>query len=304
MKIETAVTLEIGKMKQPIVIAYQIGLIISALYKNKIYQGEKLSFLKREYPQRDSYTYLIQRLIDSGVLRHSPEASHDEIFTVLSQTTPSAEEIACCVDPFCYVSHLSAMEYHGLTDRFSKVLFLTAPKQISWKQLAKEKMEKDLGLSFGSYINAGLPKLKHLRLKKISRKVVSTHISSHYNPGSYVITKGKALRVSSIGRTFLDMIRNPSLCGGIYHVLNVFSQNAARYLHLIIGEVQQHGTHIDKVRVGYILDERLGLDDPHIETWKASVQRGGSRKLSSENPYLPIFSEKWCLSINIEEVEE
>jgi predicted transcriptional regulator of viral defense system len=95
------------------------------------------------------------------------------------------------------------------------------------------------------------------------------------------------------------MIRDPSLCGGIYHVLDVYAQNAERYLLLIVNEVQQHGSLIDKARAGYILDERLGLPHPIIEAWKASVQRGGSRKLSTKDPYMPVFSEKWDLSINI-----
>jgi predicted transcriptional regulator of viral defense system len=114
------------------------------------------------------------------------------------------------------------------------------------------------------------------------------------------------MRVATIGRTFLDMIREPELCGGIYHVLEVYAEYAQRYLRLIVDVIDRHGSKIDKVRAGYILDERLEL--PHanstIESWRALVQRGGSRKLQANAPYSSRFSEKWCLSINIEEAEE
>ena len=113
--------------------------------------------------------------------------------------------------------------------------------------------------------------------------------------------KGQCLRVSSIGRTFFDMLRNPSLCGGIYHVLDVYEESVKRYLKVIVNELERHGSAIDKVRAGYVLEERLGLSDPCIDGWKEHIQRGGSRKLVADEPYKPVFSDNWCLSINIEE---
>lgn len=304
MKVTTATALEIGELKRPVVTAYQLGVIIFSLYTTKTYQGKALRFLKREAPQRGSYNNIIKKLIASGVLNRTIGMSHPEIFSVLSQRISSAGEAACCVNPFCYVSHLSAMEYHGFTDRLPKMLFMSEPNPAIWKKLANERMEKDLGSSLKTYIDAGLPRLRRLHLKKITRKTVNVQTSAHYNPGAYITVQGTDLKVSSIGRTFLDMIRYPSLCGGIYHVLDIYSQQAERYLRLIVEEVQQHGTLIDKVRVGYILDERLGLSHPIIDTWKTSVQRGGSRKLSTDAPYAPVFSEKWNLSINIEDTTD
>jgi predicted transcriptional regulator of viral defense system len=141
-------------------------------------------------------------------------------------------------------------------------------------------------------------------VKKISKKNINIYNSSKYTPGSYITVKGKYLKISNIGRTFLDMLCNPSLCGGIYHVLDVYQENAKRYLRLIVDEVDRHGSAIDKVRVGYVLDERLGLSEPRLEKWREKVQRGGSRKLVADAPYKSVFSEKWCLSINIEDSSE
>lgn len=75
------------------------------------------------------------------------------------------------------------------------------------------------------------------------------------------------------------MIREPDLCGGIYHILEVIEAHAATYLRLIINEIEQHSTKIDKVRAGYILEERLELKNPTLELWQNEMRRGGSRKL-------------------------
>lgn len=301
MQLSQAIALEIGQMKRSVVTAYQVGLVLFELYKAKTYRGEKISFLKKPLPDRGDYTRALKQLMESGVLQNTPTIPHPEVFAVLSPATVSAEEMACCVDPFCYVSHLSAMEYHGFTDRLPKMLFLSAPKPARWTQLAQERMAKDLGPSLKEYSDTHLPTLRRLRLLKIARKTLSVQTTTHYDSGAYITVQGKALRVSGIGRTFLDMIRDPDLCGGIYHVLEVYAQKAPRYSRLILDEVERHGSQIDKARVGYIFNERLHLFDPVIELWAAKVQRGGSRKLVAQNPYRPVFSEKWALSINIEE---
>jgi predicted transcriptional regulator of viral defense system len=300
MKIISALSSEIADLKQPAVTGYQVGLIMYRLYLERKYKGQTITNIKKETPTRGDYNRYTKELLSYGLL-NSDFISHNEIFGVLTQGTPSAEEIACCVDPFVYVSHLSAMEYHGLTDRFSKILFLSTPKTDEWSRLAQEKMEKDLGENLAWYRETGLPKLKKLPVKNISKKTVSVYTSTKYTPGAYVNVKGQFLRVSSIGRTFFDMLRNPSLCGGIYHVLDVYEESAKRYLKLIVNELERHGSAIDKVRAGYVLEERLGLSDPCIEGWKEHIQRGGSRKLVADEPYKPVFSDNWCLSINIEE---
>lgn len=302
MDIRTALTLEIGQLHQPVVTSYQLGCLVFRLYQAKVYRGEKIARIHKDLPERPEYLRLIASLVADGILQNSPDVPNSEIFTVLGQDAASAEDIACCVDPFCYVSHLSAMEYHGLTDRLPKLLFLTTPPSPHWGQLATERMQKDLGSeALELYRDTALPLLRRFRLAKIRRKTLSIYSTVHCDPGAYVSVPERPLRVSTIGRTFLDMIRDPDLCGGIYHVLELYADNASRYLRLIVDTVDRHGAKIDKVRVGYILDERLGLTHPTIETWRQLVQRGGSRKLHAQAAYSSHFSEKWCLSINIDE---
>jgi len=300
MKVSSTLSLMIGELKQPAITGYQIGVFLFSLYMNKEYKGRKITNITKEFPNRSDYNRYVKDLISYGILNQDL-VSQNDVYVVQSPVPPSPEEIACCIDPFIYISHLSAMEYHGLTNQIPKTLFITGPKNSEWVILKNAKMIKDLGDHYETYLNTGLPKLRRLAEKKLLKKHVNIFNTASYNPGSYINIKNKNLRVSTIGRTFLDMIKNPSLCGGIYHVLDAYSDNAQRYLNLIITEVEQHGSKIDKVRVGYILEERLNLSDPAIDRWKNLVQRGGSRKLVSDEPYMSKYSENWCLSINIEE---
>ncbi len=158
-------------------------------------------------------------------------------------------------------------------------------------------MEKDLGNDLAIYVKNGMPRLKRTKLEKVNRKEIHRFSSAHW--GAYKNIKGRTMRVSTIGRTFLDMLRNPELCGGINHVLDIFGNHSENYLKLIINEIDQHGAPIDKVRAGYILGERLDMKFDELNEWIKEAQRGGSRKLDASSEYEPVWSDKWCLSLNI-----
>jgi predicted transcriptional regulator of viral defense system len=158
-------------------------------------------------------------------------------------------------------------------------------------------MKKDLGTGYDAYCENDMPRLTRLNLSRIGRMDVHRINSNQW--GAYINVRGRTLRVSSIGRTFLDMLRNPELCGGMRHVIEVFEQHAETYLQLIVDEVARNGSPIDKVRAGYILDEKLRIRNETVERWAEFAQRGGSRKLDASGEYAPVWSDKWCLSLNL-----
>ncbi len=296
MEFIKAFTLSLGEVEEPVLTLYQAGVIAHKLFRDKQYKGEQLNRLQKEYIEANDFKRYLRTLEDEGILT-TYRGLPSTVFTLLGRSHDSVEDIACTVDPFCYVSHLSAMAHHGLTNRLPSKLYISSPSPSKWKIFALEKMEKDLGGDFDIYLSNGMPLLKKSKLEKISRKDIHRFNSLHL--GAYKNVRGREMRVSTIGRTFLDMLKNPELCGGINHVLEVFEEHAPRYLRLILDEIDQHGGDIDKVRAGYILDERLGIDDPRINAWISFAQRGGSRKLDASAEYIPEWSEKWCLSLNI-----
>ena len=212
-----------------------------------------------------------------------------------SKATPA--EIVCGLDPFAYVSHLSAMEHHGLTDRFPQILYMTRPTATDWRSQAKERMAKDLGDRVDAFIASGLPRLTQPKINRIGS--VAIHFCERSQLGAFRLVPDSSLRVATIGRVFLDMLREPVLCGGIQHVIDIYRAEAGQYFKLIVDEVDRHGQPIDKVRTGYVLTEVCSLHDERVDSWQKFAQRGGSRKLDPDGEYVATYSERWMLSINV-----
>lgn len=263
------------------------------LYLSGEHQGQPLSIRKAKAEVRELNT-AINHQLSSGIL--STFKQNNSIYKLFGKEMSNEEDILCSINPFAYISHLSAMEYHGLTDIIPRVLIYSTPDAKTWQIFAQEKMEKD----YNGKTNDILVPLKLIKLDKIGKKKLFEFSSIHL--GAFINVRNRPLRISSIGRTFLDMIRKPNLCGGIYNVLKAYEDYAERYIDLILDEIDRNGNKIEKVRAGYILEERCDIkNNPKIEKWKTHAQRGGSRKLDPNNEYMPTYSETWCLSINIEE---
>lgn len=296
MELTKAMTLSLGSLNFPVFTQYHLGKLLFGLYKVKQFRGESLIKLQKNYPDGRDLNRIVNRLLSDGVLSEY-RGLPSTVFTLLGRELDSVEEIACTIDPFCYLSHLSAMDYHGITDRIPSKMFLSSPSPKDWKVAAFKKMEVDLKEDLATYIECGLPQLRRINFKRIGKQEINVLHSSHL--GAYKNVRGRNLRVATIGRTFLDMLRSPELCGGINHVLDVFAQFAPKYLRLITDEIDANGRAIDKVRAGYILDELMGVEDETVASWVKFVQRGGSRKLDHSEEYIPRWSDKWCISINV-----
>jgi len=300
ISIAKATTLSLGSLRQPVVTKYQLGKLIFDLLIEGNYQKQPLC-TRKELPVQNDFSRVLKDLVDTGILTETSNFPSRSVFNILGKEPNSPGEVACIVDPFAYVSHLTAMEFHGLTDRFSKTLYLTSLGPTEWKHAADKKIKKDFSENLATYRESEFPRLQKIKLNRVFGTVVKIINTKSYL-GAYTSVQDSMLRVSTIGRTFLDMLRNPEYCGGMRHVLQAYREYAPIYSKLILQEIDRHGGPIDKVRAGYILDEVCGLSDPIIQNFLQYAQRGGSRKLVSNSPYSPVFSEKWCLSINTEAV--
>ena len=292
-----AVSLHLGSLDQAVVTRYELGTLIYNMYRTKRFGNRRLR-IRKSSPELNDLSNAIKHLLNQGILSYDHDFPSNWVFRVLGRQNIPAEDIACTVDPFAFVSHLSAMDYHGLTDRLPTTLYLSSPIEKLWRDLAFQRTKKDCEDSFEEYLRIGFPTLRRIALLKIGQRPIQRKGVSDFH-GAYRTVQGRAFRVTTIGRTFLDMLREPALCGGINHVLDVFDSHNRRYLDLIIGEIDKKGSPIDKVRAGYILDERCSVEHLTIQHWLQYVQRGGSRKLDAKSDYSSTFSEKWSLSINV-----
>lgn len=292
-------TLFLGELDQPVITDYQLGLFVFKLYRERKYNGETIKS-SATVATKEIFSKAIKSLLSTGVITQHPNFPENKVFNITGKKGYEAGDVCCAIDPFAYVSHLSAMSYHGLTDRIPSTLFNTRPNNKDWTKFAQQKMQRDLKEDLEMYIENLMPRLSRYKMDRIGKIPVSSYSSIHL--GAYKNIKGRSLRVSSIGRTFLDMVREPNLCGGMMHVVNVFKEYGRKYKALIIDEVDQHGKEIEKARIGFLLEIFAGVTDETLNKWAMKVQRGGSRKLDPNNEFEPQYSERWCISLNIPDI--
>jgi len=126
IKTSKAVALAIAALEQPVITEYQLALLLIDCYRNRSVQGKQLA-LTKNFPSARELTRVIDELLGTAVLSYSKDFSRYQVFEIFGKSKPAAPDVACVIDPFCYVSHLSAMSYHGLSDRIPRTLFLSSP---------------------------------------------------------------------------------------------------------------------------------------------------------------------------------
>ena len=274
---------------KPVLSQFEFFRIVLAMYRES--SGKKL-YLRQEVPGRDDIARFRSILKTAGAIAGDRDYG-SRVIRVLSVPDLPAEDIVCLVDPTCYVSHLSAMQRWGLTDRTPRALALTRPDR------------KTATAALRDYMNETMNEVENypysLTLVKHPRRVRHRDVTMYESKtaGAFMTIRGTDIRLSTKGQTFLDMLHRPDLCGGMSHVLDVWEEHASTFLDEIASTIDQTSKALVMSRAGYILEERLGLHHPCIERWKAFGQRGGSRKLDPTRDFAPDFSETWMISLNV-----
>jgi predicted transcriptional regulator of viral defense system len=147
---------------------------------------------------------------------------------------------------------------------------------------------------------ADLKFFKPLQAVEITDHIRGRPIKTHHTTRDYTsqIISGSFSRLITVGDLFVQMLDEPDNCGGMHHVIEAWENHAEYYVEDIIESVEKSQTDIVKVRAGYILTERIEVQDARVDGWKRFAQRGGSRRLNPSGPYKPVFSEDWMISIN------
>ncbi|CAA7627148.1 hypothetical protein [Magnetospirillum sp. UT-4] len=274
----------------PVVTPYGLLLEMRRVYAS----GQRL-YLRSDAPDPDSYNRLRRNLLDARVLGPDVNYGH-RAYRLLDLADPPADEVCCLVDPLVCVSHLSALQRYGLTDRRPQALLLSRPAAAIARPLLAERMRLDASEPLPPQAFAmPLPLVSHPKVVR-RRKL---HLSQPSHPVESVALRGCHARITTIGQTFADTLAEPDLCGGMAHVLEIWGQHAAIYLDEIISAVDRHPLAIVKVRAGYVIEDLLGIADPRVDTWAKLAQRGGSRLLDPSKPYAPSYSARWMISTNV-----
>jgi hypothetical protein len=287
----------------PVLTSYELFLLVWDIY---IHPEHYPKFTRRVLaPGYLQYSRVIEELGADRFLRADADfeqtalSTRTRVFRVSDIPDAAAEDIACLVDPFIYISHLSALHRYGLTDRQPKMLMLATPYPPLWAQLRERKMLADYG--FSSLDEKDIHHFQALHRVMLPADLRSRKLEVHQLTKLHTTqtVADSFARIIEIGSLFALSLDDPTRCGGMGHVLEIWEEHAPTYLEPIIEAVTNYSAPIVKVRAGYILTEKLSLSDSRIDSWKVFAQRGGSRKLDPSEPYAPIYSEDWMLSLNV-----
>jgi hypothetical protein len=131
------------ELEQPVITDYDLSMALFHFHSSKKYCSEALGLSAPFPPWQEACATSVQPLIDLGILCPHKDFPEGRVFTIIGNRYQEPGDIACSVDPFAYLSHISEMEYHGLTNRSPKLLFISAPPPKEWSAFAAQKMEKD-----------------------------------------------------------------------------------------------------------------------------------------------------------------
>lgn len=294
MRIDQAVFDSVLENSPGITTDFHILKILSEIYKTGYYKESKIRIYKPTLSEGRFKRNRRKLLRNRYMLNHRNFGGG--VYQLPGSKKQSVEEQCCFVDPFCYISHFSALQYYNLTNRSPTHLILTTPSPGLWLEKKRERIKLE-------FQNENFQKLgqqffvRSAFHKRISGRPVIRHNSNY--PGNPIKIRGTFGRISKIGRVFFDTLAQPDWCGGINHVLEVWINYAPKYQEEIVDCVSKSNNEIVKVRAGYIIEEVLNLQNEKVSEWRKFAQRGGSRKLDPMSPYSPKFSKNWMLSINV-----
>ena len=304
MLVSDAVRLQLIEQNRPVVTGYELFVLQSKLCRAGKFQDINLA-VRQINPNRYDYNRLVAQLSKGRYIQPDRDFNNqattgsggmkrgNQVFRVIDVDDGSAEDIAGIVDPFCYVSYLSAMQRYGLTNRLPEALMIST--MADWKVAAAARELEDFGavnernvyrFSFSRTAWPGLLRQRSILCYPTNKTPQLRDIHDSH------------ARITEIGETFVQMLDRPKLCGGMNHVVEVWQLHANDYLRQIILAVQRAPEYIIKLRAGYLLDEMLGIRDPVINAWKKYAQPGGSQRLDPGRPFSSRHSEKWMLSLN------
>ncbi len=317
-----AIAEQLRRDQQPVVTWFDVEQVVRRLFRERHFDGKSLK-IRRSSPAAETFAAVRRALVNPHSLDAGPLAELVELRSALLEQAAESggrllvedaefpsrvwrvagvpdgtpEELCCLVDPWCYVSHLSAMQRWGLSNRNPLALHLTRPSKAIWQQQARAELR---GLP--SPEPGGVPPKSRTHVAfphRLRRRELQVFQPTYL--GRCVLVADSHAQVATVGQTFWDMVQEPGRCGGMAHVVEVWEEKAEDYAEEIIAIFEDGAlptTHLAFCRAGYLLEEVVGVADPRVAGWTRFGRRGGSAKLDPMAPFAERHSERWNLSLN------
>jgi predicted transcriptional regulator of viral defense system len=195
------------------------------------------------------------------------------------------------LNPYCVLSHASALVFHGLTEQLPKQITATMSRDKTGDLLPLDTEPSD-------WEGVALPPARTPTTALGTPLVWIRTMPARFFGFSSYQPAGFSIRVTTLERTLIDALQMPEACGGIDNVLMAWGFAKENLdLNRLIGYVDRLDIALLKQRAGFLLEE-LGLSHERFEIWSRHSHRGGSSKLDGAAPFAPQFSERWNLSLN------
>ena len=185
------------------------------------------------------------------------------------------------------------MSHHGLTDLI--------PKEVYAISAVSNRI--DDRIPFGTFREdwaEGIdpPSARHPKLVR-GVKVNWSRLTNDPGIGVTVgYSFGVPIYLTDLERTLIDAIDRPDKSGGIAKSLQAWKIADSLDVDKIVHYVDRYKNKVLRQKIGFLLGQ-LGYTHPGLEEWRRGLIRGSSVKLVSSEPYSPIHSKEWNLSLNI-----
>jgi len=297
MHIQDAVaTWLITEYKKPGISFAKLFSKVFELFHEKNFHGLKLSGVHGNSRIENVMSKLVKHLFKIKVFLKMAGSNEKSLFFITQRylENSSDEELICSIYEHGYIGYLSALYLHGMTDRFPKVINYVIFKRSDWvaKYTDVNNPISDFGKRYylPSYpVDRKFPE-KFLKIS-IKKDVIDF---SEKNDG--------LIRVHAIEPLLIDCLKNPELCGGLDHVIDIFEEYGASLSARLIEYTDQKGSLMDKARIGFILEKVCDVKSNRFQYWKPQMLRGGSRIFSPKNPHSSWYDPDWLISLNHERI--
>lgn len=233
---------------------------------------------------------LLDRLARRGQLKVLNKSAHlYQVASPFANVAPISEfEVLLEANPFCAISHHSAMVFHQLTLDFPNGIHACTPRSRGGF-IPLETLPSDWDVF-------ELPPAR--RIKEACGTPVIWHSVKSFAGVREARQSGFTIRITNLERTLLDGLQEPEWCGGFENVLSAWRTAKDQInINTLVKVVDEMNINLLRQRAGFVL-EKLGLDHPRLKDWKANAKRGGSSRLVAKEPFSATFDPAWSLSIN------
>lgn len=217
-----------------------------------------------------------------------------KVMVPYASSIPTPDEaIVQEANPTAVFNNFTAIAHHGLTNEL--------PPAIYASHASRAPERYPLGTTPDDWSDVHAPP-RRTPSKIGDREVIWSHLKPEWDFGHKVeYVSGVPIYVTDLERTLLDALRFPEKCGGILEVLRVWKRGLEdANLDRLIQYAEKIDQALLRQRAGFVI-EMLGRRHDNLDEWAKKTHRGSSSKLVASEKFMPTFSERWSLSINVPE---